>query len=60
MPRFKSATWNQIVREEIAFNSYCIIKKLASMIISRHRAEKYRKKQKYNVSINALCNSLKS
>ena len=28
----------------IAFNSDCVMKKIASIIISRHRAEKYRKK----------------
>ena len=59
----KHSIWthrNQIVHEGIAFNSDCIIKKIASMIISRHRAEKCRKKRKYNFSIKALCKSLKS
>ena len=59
----KHSIWthgNQTVHEGIAFNSNCIIKKIASMIISRHRSEKYRKKQKYNVSIKALCKSLNS
>ena len=44
----KHSIWthrNQTVHEEIAFNSDRIIKKIASIIISRrHRAEKYRKK----------------
>ena len=44
----------QIVHEGIAFNSDYMIKKIASMIISCHGAEKYRKKQKYNVSIKTL------
>ena len=51
---------NQIIHKGIAFNSDCIIKKIASMIISGHHAKNYRKKQKYNVSIKALCNSLNS
>ena len=51
----------QIAYEIIAFYlDYMIKKKVASMMISRHRAEKYRKKQKYNVSVKALCNSMKS
>ena len=53
----KHSIWahrNQTVHEGIAFNLDCIIKKTASMIISRHRAEKYCKKQKYNVFIKAL------
>ena len=43
----KHSIWthrNQIVHKGIAINSNCIIKKIASMIISRPRAEKYRKK----------------
>ena len=59
----KHSIWtyrNQTVHEGIVFNSDCIIKKIASMIISRHRAEKYRKKQKYNVSKKALSKSLNS
>ena len=59
----KYSIWNhrnQIVHEGIAFNSDCIIKKIASTIVSRHRSEKYRKKQKYNVSITALFKSLNS
>ena len=59
----KYSIWNhmnQIVHEGIAFNSDCIIKKIASMIFSRHRSEKYLKKQKYNVSITALFKSLNS
>ena len=55
----KHSIWthrNQIVHEGIAINSDCTIKKIASMIIFRHREEKYRKRQKYNVSIKALCN----
>ena len=59
----KHSIWthrNQIVHEGIAFNSDCITKKIASMIISRHRSEKYRKNQKYNVFIKALFKSLNS
>ena len=53
----KHSIWahrNQTVHEGIAFNSDCMIKKIASMIISRHRTEKCRKKQKYNFFIKAL------
>ena len=51
---------NKTVHEGMAFNSDCIIKKIASMIISRHLAEKYLKKQKYYVSIKAMCKSFNS
>ena len=59
----KHSVWthrNQIVYEQITFNSDCITKKIASAIISRYRTKKYRKKQKYNVSTKALCNLLNS
>ena len=39
----KHSIWthrNQTVHEGIAFNSDCVIKKIASMIISRNRSEK--------------------
>ena len=47
----KHSIWtsrNQTVHEGIAFNSHCMIKKIASMIISRHSAKTYRKKKKKN------------
>ena len=55
----KHSIWthrDQIVHEGIAFNSDCMIKKIASMIISRHCVEKYHKKQKYSFFIKALSN----